>query len=131
MFLSKVFLSKLLTKKIFLVDGIGALLSAVLLGVVLVKLAPYFGMPIVILHKLAIAACGFACYSFACYLLVRNSWKPFISVIMVINFLYCVVTSYLLFVFYDSLTILGFTYFSLEIIVILTITFFEYRALRS
>jgi hypothetical protein len=44
------------SKKIFLIDGIGALLSAVFLGVILVKFEESFRMPRTILYLLSSVA---------------------------------------------------------------------------
>jgi len=45
---------------LFLLDAIGALVSALLLGVVLVKYQEIFGIPIPTLYVLAIIPCFFA-----------------------------------------------------------------------
>jgi hypothetical protein len=46
-------------KKLFLIDGLGALLSAILLGVVLVQLEYLFGIPKSTLYFLASLPCLF------------------------------------------------------------------------
>jgi hypothetical protein len=55
----------------FLIDGFGAVLTAFLSGVVLVRFEEFFGMPSNIMSILAIIACAFAAYSFTCAALNR------------------------------------------------------------
>ena len=59
-------------KKLFLIDGLGALVSAFFLGVVLVRLESFFGIPPFILYFLAFLPCLFAAYDFFCYLKVKE-----------------------------------------------------------
>ena len=58
---------------------------AFLLGIVLVELESIIGMPTRILYILAILACGFTVYSFLCYLLVKENWRPFLKIIAIVN----------------------------------------------
>ena len=57
-------------KKLFLLDGLGAILSAILLGVVLVNQQALFGIPKPTLYFLASLPCLFAVYDFYCYLMI-------------------------------------------------------------
>ncbi len=59
--------AKLNPKKLFLIDGFGTILSAFLLGVILVKFEIIFGIPISVLYILAIIPIFFAAYDFYCY----------------------------------------------------------------
>ncbi|MEN8696651.1 MAG: hypothetical protein ABF317_05040 [Bacteroidia bacterium] len=54
-------------KQLFLVDALGAALSAVLLGVVLVNYEPIFGIPSDSLSLLAAVPYFFAVYDVVCY----------------------------------------------------------------
>jgi hypothetical protein len=76
-------------KNIFLIDGMGAVLTALLLSQLLARLVPVFGMPSAILYPLAAIAACFAIYSLLCHLLVKKNWKPFLRGIAVANTLYC------------------------------------------
>ena len=104
-------------KRLFLIDFFGAVLSAFLLGIVLVKLESIIGMPSNVLYILAILACGFAVYSFLCYLFVKENWQPFLKIIAIINLSYCLVTMGLVIYFYQEITTLGHIYFILEMII--------------
>ena len=118
-------------KTLFLIDGAGALLTAVLLFAVLPRLDAYFGMPKHILYLLSAIACVFAVYSLSCYFFTSKNYKPFLKAIAIANTLYCLLTAILLVVYYTQLTIFDFTYFILEMMVIGCLVFFEKRSVIS
>jgi len=66
-------------KSLFLFDGLGALVSAFLLGVVLVKFESTFGMPKEKLYFLAGAACLFVIYDLVCYFKANQNWSPLVK----------------------------------------------------
>ncbi|MCA1763154.1 MAG: hypothetical protein ABR574_06610 [Cryomorphaceae bacterium] len=111
----------------FLADSLGALLSAFLLGVVLVHFDGFFGMPKKVLYPLALVAVLCCLNTLLCFLLVQQRWRPFLKVISVANILYCFVTIGLVFRFYAELTWAGVTYFALEILVIVLLSALEWR----
>lgn len=114
-------------KKIFLIDSIGAFLSAFFLGVVLVHFQEYIGMPRDVLVFLALLALGFCLYSLVCHFFVKDKWRPFLRNIAVVNTLYCLLTLGLIIYFFQSLTLLGLIYFMGEITVITALVFQEFR----
>lgn len=114
-------------KTLFLVDCLGAIISAFLLGIVLVKWECYFGMPHETLYSLSLIAGAFAVCSFTSYLLVKKNWKPFLETIAVANLIYCCITAYLVFDCYDTLTRLGVIYFLSEMVVIFVLAFIELK----
>lgn len=118
-------------KKLFLIDGIGAFLSAFFLGVVLVNLQKYIGLPKNILYVLAIIPVFFAVYSFSCYFFLKKNQNPFLKGIAIANLLYCCTTISLLIYFYQSLTILGLVYFILELLIVVAIIRLELKAARG
>lgn len=105
-------------RKLFLIDGLGALLSSLLLGVVLVKLEPVFGMPKNVLAILALLALLFAVYSLVVYWIFPTWWRPALRVIAVVNLLYCCVTLGLVYAYREVVTSWGVLYFVLEVLVI-------------
>ena len=115
-------------KQLFLIDGIGALISALFLGVILVQLESYIGMPVQVLELLALLALVFAVYSFSCHLASPKKWRFFLKLIALINSSYCLLTLLLVIWNYHSLTRLGFTYFAAEMLVILILVRVEWRA---
>ena len=106
-------------RRLFLIDGLGALLSAYLLGIVLVRYEDYFGMPAKMLHLLALIAILLAFYSIRCFIRVPKKWGIYLRIIAKANFAYCLLTITLVIYFFDQLTWLGVTYFIAEILILL------------
>ncbi len=111
---------------LFLVDSIGAFLSAFCLLIISRFYSNYFGIKPSTLQLLTILPIVFCIYSVCCYLLVKRSYKPFILIIAIANFLYCLITMVLIFTHYSELTILGLSYFILELMIIGIIVFSEF-----
>jgi len=114
-------------KKIFLIDGLGGLVTATLLYTVLARFEPFFGMPRSVLYWLSGMGCLYATYSFSCYYLLNDNWKPYLRVIALANVGYCCLTFGLLFFHAQSLSIWGFAYFLGEIAIILALARIESR----
>jgi|APTNR8051073442_1049403.scaffolds.fasta_scaffold01243_6 hypothetical protein len=114
-------------KRLFLLDGLGACLTAFLLGVVLTAFNEHFGMPQKTLNILALIALVFAFYSFFCFFFIGNNWRLFLKIIAAANLLYCCLTITLVIYFYPHLTVLGVIYFLLEIVVVCALVFIELR----
>jgi hypothetical protein len=120
-------LSKIRPQKLFLVDSLSALLSAILLGLILVRFEKIFGMPQNVLYVLSVVPCIFTIYSFFCFLYKTEHWRPFMKIIAIANLLYCCLTAGLMVCFYQKLTILGLIYFALEIIIVISLAFIEWE----
>ena len=118
-------------KNIFLIDGIGALLTALLLFFMLRNFNTFFGLSKSVLKDLSLLALVFSFYSISCYLLVNNNWKSFLKIICTANILYCLLTIGILFYHYDNITILGIAYFLGEIAIITGLVFLEIRTIRK
>jgi len=114
-------------KYLFIIDAIGAAVTAYFIGIVLVKFDAYFGMPRQVLYVLATIALIFWVYSTCCYLFIKRNFKPFLKLIIFANLLYCCLTIALLFFYFKQLTILGFVYFIGEILVIVGLVLIEKR----
>lgn len=112
-------------KKIFLIDSLGALISAFFLGIVLVRFEIAVGIPKEVLIILAILACVLALYSFINYLFVIKSWQFYIRIIALVNLVYCCLTIGFLTYFHGKITVLGCAYFFIEIIIILILANIE------
>ncbi|MEM1327239.1 MAG: hypothetical protein AAGI23_14855 [Bacteroidota bacterium] len=114
-------------KQLFLLDGMGALTSACLLGVVLVQLESYFGIPKRVLHILAAVPCLFVIYDGICYFGVRQhaSWLRYIAVA---NMLYCLLSFYCTVIHLEQLTALGHVYLLSEIAIVLFLARLEWQA---
>lgn len=118
----------LLKLNIFLIDGLGALMTGLAIGLVL----PLFetGMPTEVLRSLAAVALIFAIYSLSCFYFQRNN-RTLLKVIAVANLIYCLVTASLIVQLYGQLTALALFYFVSEIIVILALAGFELKCAAS
>ena len=114
-------------RTLFFIDGLGAALSTFLLGVVLVKYEPLFGMPANVLYYLALAAAAFAVYSLSCFAFFPKKWPPFLHLIALVNLSYCCLTLYLLFHHQQLLSAWGNTYFILEIVLVVVLSIVEWR----
>lgn len=120
-------LNRLDAKKLFLVDSLGALVSALMLGLVLTSFETSFGMPKNILYVLAALACLFSVYSMVCFLANIKNRGPYLKFIAIVNLLYCALTLALVIYFFQQLTPLGVAYFLLEIIIVVTLAIIEWR----
>ena len=114
-------------KTLFLIDGLGALLTALLLMAILRPYNAYFGMPTSAFTYLSAVAVCFCIYSTTCFLFLNGSWTPFILIIFTANLLYCVLTISLLIKYYPTLTIIGLLYFVIEIAIIGGLCFVEFK----
>jgi hypothetical protein len=118
-------------RKIFLIDGIGALLSGLLLIFLIAPYEEIFGMPPDMSYQLTIPVWGFMVYSLSCYFLNLKNWKPFLSFIAIANFLYCCLTFCLIIIQFQTLSILGIAYFLGEIIVIFLLVSIEWSIIKK
>lgn len=119
---------KIKPRTLLLWDGLGALVSAFLLGFVLVKWESFFGMPPPVLFYLAGLALIFAIYSLTAYFLNPQPLKKYLKIIALINLLYCLLTLIILFINFSKLSTWGLLYFFLEILIILGLVYLEWKA---
>ena len=117
-------------RKLLLLDGLGALISAIMLGGVLVSFQQHIGMPYYILYSLALAAVCFAIFSLSSSLRKSSDPKRSLRIIAIVNILYCVISIGLVIHFYSLLTIFGIGYFLLEKVVVLSLVFLELKVSR-
>lgn len=117
-------------KRLFLLDGIGALITATLLIVLLSNFESTFGVPPTLLNALAGIAIVFGIYSLTCYFKLRDHWQPFLRAIAIGNLSYCVLTVFLLVVFGHEITVFGVAYFLAEILIILLLAASELVTVR-
>lgn len=113
--------------RLFAIDGAGALLSAVLLGVVLPAVQHLIGMPRPALYLLAAFPILFASYDAWCYLRLRKGVAPWLRLIGLANLLYCALSVGLLIYHFSLLTPLGIVYFVGELLIVLFLATLELR----
>jgi hypothetical protein len=117
--------------RLFLVDGVGAAVSALFLGVVMTALEEYVGMPRSVLVLLALVALALSVYSIRCSYRLPVEWRRCLRIISTANLAYSGVTAGLVVAFWARLTALGVTYFVLEILVITALVVVERRVLAA
>jgi len=117
-------------KKLFRIDGLGAVLSAVLLGFVLVKLEYLFGIPEPTLFFLASLPCLFAVYDFYCYFKIDNNLGSFLKRIAVINLIYCCLSIGLAIYHREDIKILGWVYILMEIAIVSGLSIIELKVAK-
>ena len=112
-------------KTIFLVDGVGAGVSVMILGVVLPAYQPFIGMPTKTLYLLAALPAIFVTYDVYCYRRANLTQAKWLRRIILANFGYCVLSGLAMAWHFDQLTHWGVAYFAAEFIVIMGLVFYE------
>jgi len=102
-----------------------------MIGAILTHYSDYFGMPKAMLYVLASIACLFAIYSFSCHHSFKSNWPLSLKGIIIANIAYCCLTLGLLIYYSQSITVLGWAYFLLEIVVVLALVSVEVKALLN
>ena len=118
---------KLNSKKMLLIDGIGAVVSCCFLGILLPKFSKSVGMPVEQLYFLATIALFFAIFSLTSFLKVKNEWFKFLKWVAVANLLYSLMTAGLVFVNFEDLGYLGKIYFLAEIPIVFILAIIEWK----
>lgn len=117
-------------RTVFLMDGLGAVASSAVMGLVLPPLSSRLGLPREILYSFAAAGAAFAVYSLSCYFLVRNLRRPLLAAIMLGNLIYCAMSAALFFKV-EGLTTWGRAYLVGEILVILGVVAIEAKVFNA
>ena len=118
-------------KQLLLIDGIGALVSAFMLGVVLVRFQASFGIPIDILYFLAALPCLFALFDFVSYATAKDRAAKALSIIAVANLVYCALSLSLAFYHMAELTALGWAYIVGEVVLVVALALYELNVARK
>ncbi len=118
-------------KTLFLIDGLGALVSACSLGIILPRYEYLFGMPKSTLMILAALPCFFMAYDLFAYLFVKKRIASFLRGIAIINFCYCLVSIYFLYHHQEDLTSLGYIYFIIELLIVFSMILIEFKTANN
>ena len=122
---------KLSPQKLFLIDGLGALLTAILTGLVLTTFEQYFGIPKMVLYYLAAVAGLFAIYSLWNTISMQQNWPTLMTIIALANLTYCSATLALVIYHRQKVTYLGMAYIALETIVVVVLAMVELKMARQ
>jgi hypothetical protein len=114
-------------KTLFVLDAIGALVSAFLLGVVLVQYQAVFGIPIHVLHILAVFPCLFAMYDVGCLIAKPTNIGAYLKGIAFMNLGYVVLSLSLAFIHQDAITLFGWMYLFGEVAIVSLVAMVELR----
>lgn len=115
------------SKKILLLDAIGALVSAISLGVIIPAFNSHFNFPIDVLYILGGVAAVFSIYSFFSYLFAREKWRKSLGIIAIANLSYCILTAALVVKFLDVISLLAIAYFVGEILLVVALAIWELK----
>jgi hypothetical protein len=115
------------SRRIFLIDGIGALVSAAALFLVLRPFSAQIGIPASVLTALAGVAAAFASYSLSCFFFLKARHWLFLRFIALANLAYCFTTLMVVIIYISELSFLGSAYFVGEMILIATLVYWEMR----
>lgn len=124
-------IKKISPKKMLILDSIGALVSIFFLGFVLVKFQDLIGMPIQSLYILASIPFTFIFYDLYAINQDVHKQKSLLKGIAFLNFVYCLVSIVFLYFDYSQLTIFGWVYFIIEIVILLFVIYAELKLSKS
>ncbi|WP_234974633.1 hypothetical protein [Tenacibaculum agarivorans] len=109
-----------------MIDGIGATVSAFLLGILLVRFEKLFGIPTSSLYFLAVIPLFFIVYDFYCYHKSHHKTGALLKGIAILNLMYCGVSLGFAVYHFDTITILGWIYIVIEIIIVFFLALIEF-----
>ncbi len=105
-------------RRVFLMDGLGAVVSALALGVGLPAIQPLIGMPREVLLFLAAIPVVYAVYSFGCAARLPVKWPSWLRGIAMLNAAYAGLSVALLATHAAQIQPLGWAYFVGEILLL-------------
>ncbi|CAI8398281.1 MAG: Uncharacterised protein [Flavobacterium sp. SCGC AAA160-P02] len=117
-------------KKLFLIDGLGAVLSAFLLGYVLVKLESLVGIPSKTLYFLATLPIFLVIYDLYCTRKNSDDSGQLMKGIGIMNLSYCCISIVFAFYHFGTITIFGWTYLLMEILIIIILAIIELKVAK-
>lgn len=124
----KLFLNRDFLKSfIFLIDGVGALVSVAIVGFVLPHFRQFLGVPVEVLYVLAAIAFVFAIYSLTCFRLIKINKRYWLRIIIYGNTLYTGLSLSFLYYYRQELTLIGKSLFIFEAIVLMFLIAIEWK----
>jgi hypothetical protein len=123
--MAKNILSHITPAMVFLVDGLGALLTATFTYLLMTFFIEWVGLPYEVLRILALVALGMAAYSLSCHFFLKDKKRNWLRVIIVANLLYVLATAILIIMYHDLIRLPGLIYFLSEFVVVLVLVRWE------
>ncbi|MCX2743763.1 hypothetical protein OO013_07800 [Mangrovivirga sp. M17] len=118
-------------KQLFLIDGSGAILSAFLLGVVLIRFENIFGIPASTLYFLAAIPVFFAVYDIISFRKDIGKAATLLKGIAIMNLLYCCLSVGMAIYHQNTITLFGWAYILSEVLIVIALSIFEIRISKS
>ena len=112
---------------IFLIDGLGAILTALLLLLALPNLPEVFTTPARILQFLGSIAVILAAYSVSNYFIKLAQVRLLIRIIAVGNLLYCLLSVFIVSKLFTTISAWDKVYFAGEVLIVLALAVFEWK----
>lgn len=119
---------KINRQNIFLIDGLGASLSAIFSGLILPLFSEKLGIPPWLLYGMATIAVTFCIYSLFVHFGSKAYRPEFLLAIILANFTYCIFSTILI-IFWPGVTFYGRLVLAYEAIVVLGVIAIEVRVL--
>ena len=117
-------------RSILLLDGIGAAVTAIAVGLILPAFQPWIGLPTLTLRLLGGFALGLAAYSLSRYFTGRTTPTALRRVASA-NLTYCALTAALIAWHARDVTVWGYAYFGVEIAIIAALACRELALART
>ena len=112
-------------KTLFLVDGMGAVLTAILLGLVLPRYESFFGIPSHMLNVLATIPVLYLSIDIYAFYKSEVYMAKLLRIVARLNFLYCILSLGMALLHFQNIQIWGWIYIVIEFIIIVLLARFE------
>ncbi len=122
---------KLTPNKLFLIDAIGALLTAATHGIIFIIFIEYIGLGAEKLYFLSALACLFFLFSSVNSAKLFSSWRRNLKIISSGNLIFCLITLSMVFLYFEQMTLFAKIYFLWEAILVLVLAFFELKYAKT
>ena len=124
-------IAPLTPRRWLLLDAAGALLSVLILGLLIPVVRTFFRFPLDMLYVLAVIPAGYIVVDLIGYFVIGGDGRRVLRFVAICNFLYCLVAIGMAINHASTLTVWGWVYVSVEVLVIATLAAVEMRvALR-
>ena len=124
-------ISQLLNQRsVFLLDGIGAVLSLLVTGVLLPNFSEALGLSREVLSSLAYLPFLYAIFSFTCFFAIKTIQPWMLRSIIALNAFYCLISIYFI-LFFKATTILGQVFLAFEVLIILVVISIEVQVYKQ
>lgn len=118
-------------RTMFLIDGLGGVTTALMLCLLLPRFHEEIGLTRSTLVMLGLFGVVYGAYSLACWRLVRTRWRRALAILIGANTFYCLVSGLVVVTHRRAMTVLGVSYFLVEIAVISALIGIELAVLRA